>query len=165
MKEIQLAEGKVALVDDEDFEYLNQWRWSVCKRPNTCYAFRYITVNKKIARIWMHRLILGLIDSKILGDHIDHNGLNNQRSNIRESTHSENSMNRMSYKGSTSKYLGVYLHTCKQRGRVYKKWRAEIGANKKKIFIGNYKTEEDAARAYNEAAKKYHGEFANLNIV
>ncbi len=105
----------------------------------------------------MHRLILNL--DKELCDHKDGNGLNNQRNNIRAATKSQNNMNKIG-RGSSS-YLGVYIH----KKDAVKKWRAQIKVNDKKIHIGVFEREEDAALAYNKMAIKYHKEFANLNII
>ena len=119
----------------------------------------------------MHRVILGLeYGDKREGDHKNHNGLDNQRSNLRISEGAQNKMNRSSVNGATSKYLGVCIYTT---NGVYKnklgivktyqyppKWRAKAG----NIFIGYFKTEEEAARAYDKKAKELYGEWANLNF-
>lgn len=153
MKKIKLTQGKVALVDDEDFEYLNQWKWSANKNKNTFYAQRHKVIEGKNKYIKMHRLIMNTPDN-IEVDHIDHNGLNCQRHNMRNCTRSQNSMNKSPY--GKSKYLGVYF--------IGKTIIAGITINKKLIYLGSYKSEEDAALAYDIAAKKYHGEFANFNL-
>lgn len=141
----------VALVDDQDYDWLNQWSWHIVKGKQTYYAAAYI--DKRYIR--MHRLILGVNDSKILGDHVDRNGLNNQRNNLREANVVQSNCNRSSHKGSSSKYLGV--------SRLRNLWRACIKRNYKQVFIGTFKTEEDAALAYNQKALEFHGEFANIN--
>ena len=114
MKAIQLTRGYKALVDDADYEWLNKWKWYAVKGTSTYYVMTYI----KNRSTRMHRLILGLTDPKILGDHKDHNGLNNQRHNIRICTISENQKNKIS-RGS-SKYLGVCLQKNKYT-RFFKK--------------------------------------------
>lgn len=154
MKEIKLTQGQVALVDDENFEYLNQWKWFAHKGKNTFYAERKIGTNKSKS---MHRFILKLNDPKIFSDHIDHNGLNNQEYNLRSCTALQNARNTCSRKNSTSKYLGVSWYT------KYKKWHAQIKGNRKIFHIGYYEKEVDAAIAYNKKAIKLHKEFANLN--
>lgn len=152
MKLIPLSQGKFSQVDDEDFEWLNQWKWYAYKGINDVF---YVARSIGRKQIKMHRLILGLTIFEERGDHIDHNGLNNQRINLRKCTHQENCKNRKSAKGSSSKYLGVRLKI--------NRWNARITVLKKQKHLGYFKTEIDAAKAYNEAAIKYHGEFANLN--
>jgi hypothetical protein len=149
MKEIKLTQGKVALVDDEDFEYLNQFKWCAFKGPFTYYA-----VKGKGPTTRMHRLIMKTATGMEV-DHIDHNGLNNQRSNLRNCKHAQNQMNKRS--SGTSKYLGVCLTG---RGQII----ATICIGRKLIYIGAFKTEESAAHAYDIEARKLFGEFANLNF-
>jgi hypothetical protein len=156
MREIQLTQGEVALVDDEDYEYLNQWKWYL-KNKYVRYAVRSVG-NKKIQ---MHRVIMNTPDG-VQVDHRDHNGLNNQRSNLRNCTVSENNRNSVAF--GRSKYKGVYFHVTTVGGKKYKYIRAAIRVEDKLINLGTFKTEEDAARARDIATKKYHGEFANLNF-
>jgi hypothetical protein len=153
MKEIVLSGGFVALVDDEDFDNLNKYKWHIQKSKYVNYARR--TENGK--PVLMHRFIMGVTDPKILVDHRKGDGLNNQRSNLRIATRSQNNTNRLRYKNLTSKYRGVSWSN--QNGD----WRAQIRLNTKKINLGGFEKEEDAARAYNEAAIKYHGDFAITN--
>jgi len=168
MKEIPLTRGMVALVDDADFEWLNQWKW---------YAFR-VSVNKegvpyfypshslwqkgqnRSKVIMMHRFIMGVTDTKILVDHKDRNTLNCQRSNLRLCTKAQNCRNRRKLEGTRSAYIGV-----SPTGNPINKWMAKIRCNLKQKYLGSYQTEIEAATAYNEAAKKYFGEFASLNIL
>jgi hypothetical protein len=169
MKQIPLSTGKVkgkrkyadkyvAIVDDEDYETVNKFYWSVCGKHNIYYAKSsiYLPCGKQ-KTIRMHRLIMGVNDPKKLVDHIDHNGLNNQRSNLRIATHQENSKNRTPY--GSSKYLGVCW--CKRSGR----WLVQIKINKTtNKFLGYFNNEIDAAMVYDKYAKEIHGEFANLNF-
>lgn len=150
--------NKNCFVDDNLFDYLNQWNWSIHKGRGDCfYASRKLTSNKVSKYILMHRLILGAIDPKIFVDHKDRNGLNNQIDNIRIATPSQNCCNRLCAKNKTSIYKGVI-----RRG---KKWRAQIKVLKRGVYIGQFNTELEAAIAYNNAAIKYHGEFAKLNNI
>lgn len=148
------------MVDDADFEWLSQWKWHLRYGGGNCY-YAARSGNKKKGEkttVKMHRLILGLTDSKIEADHKDRNGLNNQRENLRIATRSQNLINRKSKTGSTSKYLGV--------NKKWRKWEAKIKPGGQKIvYLGLFKTEIEAALAYNEAATRLHGEFANLNII
>lgn len=159
MKEIKLTQGQVALVDDEDFEYLNQFKWYAQKDNNTFYAGTNTSGKGDLKRkvIWMHRVLLNVTDSKILVDHIDHNGLNNQKSNIRVATYAQNSRNKRPCKNTSSKYKGVTY-------RRLNKWEASIRLFKKYKYIGIFSTEIEAAKAYDEMAKLHYGEFACLNF-
>ena len=161
MKQITLTQGKVALVDDDDYVWLNQWKW--CAKPghHTFYAAHYVRVAKYKHRFEkMHRLILGLQESdKQQVDHVDGNGLNNQRSNLRICTITQNNQSRRKRKVGTSKYKGVYWH---QRDH---KWQSRITVNKKRIQLGCFDSETDAAIAYNRAALKCFGEFVVLNKI
>lgn len=160
MKEIQLSkQGKnkgryVALVDDEDFESLNQFRWSVTIRKNIRYAFRNVRINNKRTVILLHNQILNC--KKI--DHKDHDGLNNQKINLRKCTSVQNQMNQMKHIFFSSKFKGVSWFKPK------KKWRVTICLNKKQTHIGYFSNEIEAAKSYDEAAKKYFKEFAYLNF-
>ena len=151
MKEIKLTQGKVALVDDEDFDWLNQWKWYAQKSRYTYYAARY---NKK-KYILMHRLIMNT-PSNMEVDHQDHNGLNCQKSNMRICTHSQNLKNHS--KKNQSKYSGVYYNTLRLC------YQSSIYVNGKQIYLGYSETEKGAAILYDIAARKYFGEFANPNF-
>ena len=159
VKEIQLTQGKVALVDDADYEWLNQWKWYAKKERGTFYAVRGINKGGDRRSIRMHRLILGLTDPKDFGDHKDMDGLNNQRNNLRKCSHAQNQRNRNGHRNSASKFKGVTFRTKDNM------WYAQIKYNKKLTHLGGFKTEIEAAQKYNEAATKYHGEFARLNII
>lgn len=154
MKEIILNRGYVAKVDDEDYERLNAHKWQSLKTKGTVYAITYI----KSKSFLMHRMLLNLTDPKIHGDHIDHDGLNNQKHNLRPATMAQNQRNKRSAKNSTSKYLGV----CWNQSEL--KWRVQIFTSGKVILLGRFTSETEAAKAYDQAALKFHGEFANLNF-
>lgn len=160
MKEIILPGKIVALVDDEDFEWLNQWKWKAHKKHYATYAYRHmLNGSGKLISVFMHRQIMDTTDPKIFVDHKDHNGLNNQKYNLRLATPSQNSSNRRPIKNSSSKYLGV------QWFKPTMVWAARIKKYGVVKTIGYFKYEANAALAYNEAAKILHGEFANLNVV
>lgn len=99
--------GNYAQVSDEDYEEINQYKWWCAKKPYTFYAIRRIYTNKKGKEISMHRELLNISNSKLEGDHIDHNGLNNQRNNLRIATRSQNQVNKVKRKPTQSKYIGV----------------------------------------------------------
>lgn len=158
-----------AQVDDDDYEFLNQWTWHI-SISSTNYAVRKAKKHelngRKLRVISMHRTIMKMEDNKLHCDHIDHNGLNNQKSNLRPCTFSQNMKNRKAH--GRSKYLGVNFNLVKSgnRKKTYNKWIVRIMNNEgKRVHVGRYNTEEEAALAYNKAALIYHGEFANLNII
>ena len=157
MKQIPLTQGKFALVDDEDFEELNKHKWCALKAPKTFYAIRRDNDAKK-STVYMHRVILGLTNSKIQSDHRDTNGLNNQRNNLRPCTNLQNQRNKTCKINGTSKYKGVYWN------KKAKKWNIRISVNKKRIYGKSFTDEIEAAKAYDEMAKLYFGEFAYLNF-
>lgn len=159
MKEIQLTQGKVAIVDDEDFEELSKYKWWVC---NYRYASTIIKIEGKSKFISMHRFILKLEDNPNFVDHINGNGMDNRKENLRLCSNSQNKMNakkRSDHKN--SKYKGVSFS--KDPKRKKSPWRVKITLNKKVVFSRYFSTELQAAKAYNEAAIKYFGEFAKLN--
>jgi hypothetical protein len=157
MKEILLDKGLVTQVDDSDYENLNQWKWYASKKSNGYYVRRNTGPARKQDYIYMSRVIMNPAEGLTV-DHIDHNGLNNQRSNLRVCTYRENSLNRIPI--GSSKYLGVCVYKSGGKERI----RASIKSFGKTTHLGYYKTESDAARAYDKAASQIHGEFANLNF-
>jgi hypothetical protein len=159
MKEIPLTQGKVALVDDGDYDYLSQWEWYANKGGNTFYAKRNISIRGKQTQIKMHRVILQVKEEDYV-DHKDHNGLNNQRYNIRVSSRDGNEHNRGKRSNNTTGYKGVV----QDKRRVSTTYEARITVNGERVYLGRFAAVEEAARAYDEAAKKLHGEFACLNF-
>jgi hypothetical protein len=151
-KLIQLTQGKVAIVDDEDFEELNKFRW-YCDRK---YAVRDITSQGIRDRVYMHRLIANAPDHLEV-DHINGDGADNRKENLRLCTHAENSRNRRAQKNNTTKYKGVWFSKRDNR------FVAETRLNGKKITIGFFKTAEEASEAYKAKVLEIHGAFANTN--
>ena len=157
MKEIELTQGKMTLVDDEDFEELNRFKWHAHKEGTSFYALRfsYSPGGKRIC-IRMHREILKP-PREMQCDHIDHNGLNNYRENLRICTSLQNHMNRQLNKNSTSGLKGVHWN------KRCKKWQVRMQINNKRKSVGYFLNKEEAGKAYDGMAKKYFGEFAHLN--
>lgn len=148
--------GFVSLVDDEDFDKVNEIKWQAKKHGQTVYARGLVVVNGIKKSVYMHRYLLSVYDKTIEVDHMDNNGLNNQKINLRQCTHLLNGKNRSVNINKKTKYKGVTL----QRPGTF---QVRITLNKKQIQLGYFKNELDAAKAYNNAAIKYHGEFAKLN--
>ena len=157
MKEIILTKGKVAFVDDEDYDLVKDYKWRAKESSHTrCfYAIATIPIKDR-PLIQMHRLILGLTDPNIQVDHINGDGLDNRRYNLRACTASENRCNRGKSKNNTSGYKGVCFH------KASKRWRAKIRLKNKFTYLGDFHTPEEAYAAYCKAALELHGEFANL---
>ena len=159
MKKISLTKGKFALVDDEDYDFLMQWKW-YCGSHG--YAERSVYLGKingshKSRRILMHRQLMNTQDAMQV-DHIDGDKLNNSKNNLRNVTDGENKLNKPAQKNGKSKYKGVHWHG--QR----KKWTAQIKRGKKRLSLGLFLREEEAAMAYDIAARELHGEYAYQNI-
>jgi hypothetical protein len=157
MKTIVLSDGSTTQVSDEDYEYLNQFKW----RPSSSSVCRSIYKAGRNRTVTMHREIVARMGLKTpLIDHEDRNWRNNQRTNLRAATKSTNGINR----GATSKnlyssYKGVSF------SQKSKKWTANIRKDGRTRFIGEYGTEDEAALAYNHYAKSLFGDFAFLNVV
>jgi hypothetical protein len=153
VKQIPLTQGKVTLVDDEDYDALAQYKWHALRSHKTFYAKRWISQKKgKCEYIYMHQQITGKKGS----DHHDGDGLNNQKYNLRDATHIQNSQNQGKHTGA-SKYKGV------SRQGPYG-WQVMIRVDGKPKYLGFRKVEEDAAKLYDEYALKHFGEFARLNF-
>jgi AP2 domain len=150
---IPLTQGQNAIVDLEDFERLSRHNWHVQWNPNT-KSFYALTSGQ----IAMHRMILGCKADEE-GDHIDRNTLNNRRKNLRKCARfHQNNWNQGPNRRNTTGYKGVNWLP-KSR-----KWQARIRANKKMTYLGLFESAEDAAHAYDDAARRLHGEFAFLNF-
>lgn len=147
---------KYALVDDDVYPLLSKYKWSVYPARSTFYAYRKVCGKngEKRTQIRMHRMILEVKDGRLV-DHINGNGLDNRRNNLRMCTTSQNAFNRGIPMTNMSGYKGVSFE------QQTKKWRAQICINGKRIKIGRFEDKKQAAIAYQEYAKKYHGEFYN----
>lgn len=158
--EIKLTQNKVAIVDDKYHFQLNRYKWFY----DNGYAVRQIGKEGKQIKLWMHWMIIGDMNGRpIIGmetDHINGNKLDNRKSNLRVGTKNENQHNRTKYKNNTSGCKGVIYF---KWGKRIKRWHAQIGLNGKIISLGYFLTKEEASDAYDNAAIKYHKEFAKIN--
>jgi len=160
MKEIQLTQGKFAIVDDSEYERLNQHKWYAQKGGGTFYAARFIKKpDGKRATIYMHREILGLkFGDPRQGDHRNHNTLDNRRDKLRVCTNKQNHQNMRPYKNCSSAYKGVSWN------KDQNKWEVYIHCDGKKKRLGFYESEIIAAKVYDKAAISIFGSFAKINF-
>lgn len=149
MKEIPLTQDKFALVSDKDYKYLSQWKWYALCNRGSYYAARKIRVGKKQTTLYMHQALAERLGFKHRADHVNQNGLDNRRLNLRDATNKQNAENQKLRKNNTSGHKGVYWD--KQKS----KWRPRICHNGRKISLGLFETLEDAIKARKEAEKKY----------
>lgn len=168
MKTINLTQGQVALVDDEDYEWLSQHKWYArwSRHTSSFYALRGVLKNEgeRGKSIYMVREILGFKQGdNHQSDHRNHNTLDNQRHNLRGCTHQQNMQNRRKHrtwagKKCSSEYIGVFW--CK----VGKIWKSQITFNNKRFYLGRFQSEIKAAKIYDIKAQELFGEYANLNF-
>lgn len=163
-KEIPLTRGYVAYVDDEDYDFLNQWKWFYTNGTNghNGYAARQIrpVPRQRQKTIYMHVVLL-MPPMGMVVDHINGITSDNRRKNLRVCTKKQNSQNKagQSLRASkTSQYRGVTWD------KATNKWMAQISINMKRTHIGRYDCEKEAALAYNDKAIQAYGEFANPNF-
>lgn len=155
-----LTHGKYALVDDEDWPMLNQWKWNANKSRSGVFLYAkrgQVLPNRKHITLSMHRVILNVTDRFVHVDHIDHDGFNNQRSNLRLVTRGQNGYNRLLSRNSTSGFKGVSW------AKRHKKWWVKITFEKRQIFAGLYDDPVSAAKAYDVKALELFGEYALTN--
>lgn len=153
MKEIPITRGLKAFVDDADYEALSAYRWYAHKGKCTWYARRdYSREDGTKVKVFMHRAILSGVATV---DHVNGNGLDNRRSNLRAATRSQNSQNAQGHRDGSSKYKGVSWDSERQ------KWCVRVG----RVYAGRFDSEVEAAEAYNTAAVARFGKFARLNEI
>ncbi len=150
---IPLTRGKFAVVDAADFEMLMRTKWHASRRVHS--GIFYAAGEIDGVRVYMHRLLSGAKGGQCT-DHRNGNSLDNRRCNLRIATRAENQMNQKGH-GGTSKFKGVHKVPS---GR----WKVQIRCRNQVYTIGTFGTEEEGARAYDEAARRLHGEFARLNF-
>ena len=154
-KLIPLSQDKVAIVDAEDYDRLNKYKWSFSGHERGSYGQRTESYTRR--QIMMHRVIMGA-PGHLVVDHINHNGLDNRKRNLRLCTQEQNIYNSLPRRNCSSKYKGVYLHKRSNR------YHAAIGYKGKRFHLGTFKNEVDAAKAYDKKACELFGEFAYLNF-
>lgn len=155
MRQIPLTRGLYALVDDEDYAEFGGYNWQAVPKGNgNYYAKRSHWDGTKESTVLMHRQVTNCPKGMQV-DHIDGNGLNNCRSNLRICTSAQNNTN--SRRSNSKQYRGVFRY-------LKNGWRCGIRANGSRIDKYGFTTAEDAARAYDELARRHHGEFARLNF-
>lgn len=154
MKEIPLTKGFKAIVDDEDYEYLTQWKWRASPSGKLIYAIRTIKINGHNKNVLMHRDVIKC-PAGMFTDHINRNTLDNRKANLRVCSRLQNNVNTV-HKRNKSGYIGVYISG--------KKWRVKVTHNKKVIGFGTFDNPIDAARVYDDIVRKLHGEFAVTNF-
>ena len=157
-RKIRLTEGKFAIVEPQDFYWLNDFEWVTKRGTKSFYAVRFDNDLAGSTIVSMHRQIMNFPQGLVV-DHRNLNGLDNQRSNLRIATHSQNGCNIKTSKAAcSSQYRGVAWY------KQTKRWRASIQSQGKSIALSYFDSEIDAARAYDKAALEYHKEFARLNF-
>jgi hypothetical protein len=154
---IPLTQGKFAKVDPEDYIWLSQFKWYCNNRPHTSYAIRNAGEGKERRKVLMHREIMDT-PGHLVCDHINRHGLDNRKKNLRNCTKGENNLNQGGERNSASKYKGVYWK------KDTKKWAACIKKGGKRKHLGYFDDEAEAAKAYDDAARRLHGQFAGLNF-
>lgn len=151
--QIQISRGYSVTVDDEDVSFVTQWKWTALPTKWTVYARRNKTSEGKQHSVYLHRELMNRPPGLTV-DHIDRNGLNCTRANMRLATPSENQRNKGLRSTNTSGVIGVSW------SKISRKWQAIIGIHYKQIHLGFFDDIVDAAKAYREASEKHHGEFA-----
>lgn len=158
MKEIKLPRGSVAIVDDEDYEELSKYSWSIDQWGYVRRSVYDQSSKSGRSAVLMHRQVLGLLpDDGSIVDHIDRDPLNNKKFNLRLVSSSQNAMNRSLSSRNKSGLRGVYW------SEASKKWMAVIQANRKKVHLGYFVNKEDAYAVYCTAAKDMHGEYSSVD--
>lgn len=150
MARIELTQGQTALVDDEDYEYVSQWKWHARRDGNTFYAVRRPYKGGKQQKIvYMHKIVAQRLGIKGIADHINGNGVDNRRSNLRQATNKQNIENQRLQRCNKSGHRGVCWF------KRDSKWQASIKHNGRNIHLGRFDSIEDAVSARRKAEKKY----------
>ena len=160
---LKLTKGKTAIVDDEDYYWVSQWNWCAVELSGIWYAKRSkkkgVLRNCESYEIYLHRVVTRTIDKELVVDHLDSDGLNNQKSNLRVCTLAENNSHTSSHRDSSSKFLGVSYDAARN------KWKVSLRCKGRTVLNKRFNTETEAALAYNDAARRYLGNNVNFNKV
>lgn len=149
-----IIDGFTVSIDDEDYWMIEKWHWMVRQLSKT--AKRSYLIRKEHGKSILFHREVNKTPPGMVTDHIDHNTLNNKKSNLRTCTHGQNACNRELMRVNTSGYKGVCRSDSKHG------WRARIKVNHQEIYLGAYKTKQEAYEAYRKAAIEIHGEYASL---
>ncbi len=153
---VPLTKAHVAIIDAADVDLVDGYSWYAMPNGKTVYARRGELHCGKSRTVFLHRVILGILDPKIQTDHIDRNGLNNRRTNLRVATRSENMRNKGAQRNNKSGFKGVSWNA------DMRKWEAKINILGRQTRLGMFDAVEAAHAAYREAAEKFHGDFARV---
>lgn len=153
---LPLTRNKTAVIDFDDFEKVRGMKFYAQSCQNLWYAAKNKHVNGKRKLLYLHRIIMGAKPGQLI-DHINGDGLDNRRENLRVVTHAQNVKNWRKHAPASSRYKGVRFHA--------NSWEVQINVNRKRIYIGRFQNEIDAAKAYDESARRYFGEFAAINFL
>ena len=150
--------GLTILYDEIDSELISKHSWYVTTYKHTSYAYRHVYLGSgKRRNIRLHREIMGVLDDKFIVDHINGNGLDNRRANLRVCTKQQNNRNKSKNINSIGPKCVEFLKQCK-----HKKYRAYITIDNKRVHIGRFETAEEAQAAYNKKSLEVFGEFSEI---
>lgn len=156
LRDILLHNGLHAIVDDEDYGYLSQFHWFAVSKRGVFYARRDAWFDGRAKSIYMHREVMRANTDEYI-DHVNHDGLDNRRGNLRKCSMAQNGWNSKKRRNSLTQYKGIWKHNATH-------WRAAIRCNGQRFNLGLFSTAIDAAKAYDQKAKELFGEFAHINF-
>ena len=156
MKQINLNQNYVAIVDDEDYERVSALKWYVDKRKNRVYVKAFLWIEGKLKSIYLHRFIMDIKDPKIKVDHVNGDSLNNTTKNLRIASHKQNSRGKhVLHSNNKTGYRGVFFN----KDCPSKPWMVSSSFNGKSVYVGSFKTSKEAALAFDAYAKENYKDF------